>query len=316
MSVQGEITTIFGGTGFIGRHIVRRLAKAGHTVKVATRVPERAYFLRPYGKVGQIVPVACDYSDAGIAAAVAGATNVVNCVGILYEKKKSTFQKTHAELPGRIAAASRAAGAKRFVHISALGVDTGTSRYHKSKLAGEEAVKKEFPAATILRPSIVFGAEDNFFNKFASLATLMPALPLIGGGKTKFQPVFVGDVAEAATTAIAGDTAMAKTYALGGPEVVDFRQIYQRLFDCTQQPRMLVSLPWGIAKVQAAFLGLLPHPPLTKDQVESLKTDSVVHAGALTLGDLGIVPTGMSLILPDYLDYRRKGGAFAMQRHG
>jgi uncharacterized protein YbjT (DUF2867 family) len=316
MSVQGEITAIFGGAGFIGRHIVRRLAKAGHTVKVVTRIPESAYFLRPYGKVGQIVPVACDYSDAGIAAAVAGATNVINCVGILYEKKKSTFQKIHAELPGRIAAASREAGAKRLVHVSALGVDHGTSRYHKSKLAGEEAVRKEFPGATILRPSIVFGAEDNFFNKFASIAAIMPALPLIGGGKTKFQPVFVGDVAEAAMTALVSDAARGKIYALGGPEVVDFRQIYQRLFDCTQQPRMLISLPWGIAKFKATFLGLLPHPPLTIDQVESLRTDSVVHAGALTLGDLGIVPTGMSLILPDYLDYRRKGGAFAMQRHG
>ncbi|HTK85491.1 MAG TPA: complex I NDUFA9 subunit family protein [Patescibacteria group bacterium] len=316
MSVQGEITTIFGGTGFIGRHIVRRLAKAGHTVKVATRVPECAYFLRPYGKVGQIVPVACDYSDAGIAAAVAGATNVINCVGILYEKRKSTFQKIHAELPGRIAAASREAGAKRLVHISALGVDQGTSRYHKSKIVGEEAVKKEFPPATILRPSIVFGAEDNFFNKFASIAAIAPALPLIGGGKTKFQPVFVGDVADAAMASLTSDAAKGKTYELGGPETVDFRQIYQRLFDCTQQPRMLISLPWGLAKFKATFLGLLPHPPLTTDQVESLKTDSVVHAGALSLHDLGIGPTGMSLILPEYLDYRRRGGAFAVQGHG
>jgi NADH dehydrogenase len=316
MSVQGEITTIFGGTGFIGRHIVRRLAKAGHTVKVATRVPERAYFLRPYGKVGQIVPVACDYSDAGIAAAVAGATNVINCVGILYEKRKSTFQKIHAELPGRIAAASREAGTKRLVHISALGVDQGTARYHESKLAGEEAVKKEFPPATILRPSIVFGAEDNFFNKFASIAAIAPALPLIGGGKTKFQPVFVGDVADAAMASLTSDAAKGKTYELGGPETVDFRQIYQRLFDCTQQPRMLISLPWGLAKFKATFLGLLPHPPLTTDQVESLKTDSVVHAGALSLHDLGIGPTGMSLILPEYLDYRRRGGAFAVQGHG
>lgn len=314
MSMTGKIVTIFGGTGFIGRHTVRRLAKAGYTVKVATRAPESAYFLRPCGTVGQIVPFAVDYGDEkSVAAAVAEADSVINCVGILCEKRSQSFEKIHVGLARNIAAACRDAGTKHLVHISALGIAKGTSKYAASKRAGEEAVRNAFPAATILRPSVVFGPEDQFFNKFAALASVLPALPLIGGGKTKFQPVYVGDVAAAVMAVLASPSAAGKTYELGGPETIDFREVYKRLFACTLRPRPLISLPWSVAKIKASFLGLLPHPPLTRDQVESLKTDSVVTPGALTLTDLGLAPTGMSLILPGYLDYQRRGGEAAVR---
>lgn len=204
MSMTGKIVTIFGGTGFIGRHTVRRLAKAGYTVKVATRAPESAYFLRPCGTVGQIVPFAVDYSDdKSVAAAIAGADSVINCVGILYEKRKQSFEKIHVGLARTIANACRDGDVKHLVHISALGIDKNNSKYAAGKRAGEEAVRNAFPAATILRPSVVFGPEDQFFNKFAALSAVIPALPLIGGGKTKFQPVYVGDVAAAVMAALA-----------------------------------------------------------------------------------------------------------------
>jgi uncharacterized protein YbjT (DUF2867 family) len=316
MSMTGKIVTIFGGTGFIGRHVVRRLAKAGYTIKVATRAPESAYFLRTNGKVGQIVPFACDYNDdKSIAAAVASAEAAINCIGILHETRKNSFQRIHVELADKIAAVCAAANVERFVHISALGVDRAKSKYAATKRAGEEAVRNAFPQAAILRPSVVFGPEDSFFNRFAALSAIMPALPLIGGGRTKFQPVYVGDIAAAVMAALS-PAAAGKTYELGGPETVTFREIYERLFACTLRRRPLISLPWGVAKLQASFLSLLPDPPLTRDQVETLKTDSIVSPGAMTLDDLGVTPTGMSLILPGYLDHYRKGGAFAARTAG
>jgi len=312
-----KMATVFGGTGFIGAQVVRELAKKGYTVKVATRIPERAYFLRPCGVVGQVVPFACNYYDpASIAAAVRGAECVVNCIGILHEHGKTKFSRIHTELPRAIAAACKKEGVARFVHISALGCEQGTSRYAKSKLAGEAAVKEEFPAATILRPSVVFGPGDTFFNKFAHLARFVPALPLIGGGNTKFQLVYVGDVADAVMAALTlpvtgGNDPRGKTYELGGPEIVTLKEIYEILLANMGRKRLLVSLPWGIAKVKATFMGVLPHPPLTRDQVETLKTDNIVGAQALTLQDLGIRATGMSLILPSYLEQYRPGGKFA-----
>ncbi len=312
MTISGcKVAAIFGGTGFIGRHVVQNLARAGYTVKVITRVPERAYFLRPCGTVGQIVPFACDYSDAaGIAAAAEGADVVINCIGILYEKKKGDFERAHVAISEAIAQACRKAGVHRLVHISSLSCDRGTSRYAESKKRGEAAVQRAFPAVTILRPSVVFGPEDEFFNMFAGLARYLPVLPLIGGGKTKFQPVYVGDVAAAVMAALARADAPGEVYELGGPETLDFRQIYEQLFACTGRRRALLSLPFGIAKIQASFLSLLPKPPLTRDQVESLKTDNIVTPGAKTLDDLGIGPTGMSLILPAYLEHYRPGGHF------
>lgn len=302
---------IFGGTGFIGRQIVRELARAGYTVKVATRAPERAYFLKTAGNVGQIVPFACQYGDdVSLRAAVKGCDVVVNCIGVLYEKGKNTFPRIHTELPRAIAKACREEKVSRFIHISALGCDQAHSKYSKSKHNGELAVYENFQAATILRPSVVFGADDTFFNMFARLSILSPVLPLIGGGQTKFQPVYVNDIAQAVAAAIKDAQTAGKTYEIGGPDVVSFRQIYERLFKETGRKVCLLSLPWGVAKIQGALMGLLPAPMLTADQVENLKTDNVVQQEALTLQDLGVRATDMDVILPTYLARYKEGGRF------
>lgn len=302
---------IFGGTGFVGRQIVRELARAGYTVKVATRVPERAYFLKTAGNVGQIVPFACQYNDDdSLRAAVKGCDVVINCIGILYEKGKSTFPRIHTELPRGIAKACREEKVGRFVHISALGCDQAHSKYAKSKLNGEMALLENFPAATIFRPSVVFGADDSFFNMFAKLSVVLPMLPLIGGGHTKFQPVYVNDVAHAVTAALNNGGTIGKIYELGGPDILSFRQILERLARETGRMPMLVSLPWGVAKIQGTMMGMLPAPMLTSDQVESLKTDNVVQNGALTFKDLGVAPTDMDVILPTYLARYKQGGRF------
>jgi len=305
---------IFGGTGFIGRHVVQGLAKAGFTVVVATRMPEQAYFLKPLAAPGQIVPLACDVrDDNAIAAALKGCDIVINCIGILAEKGKSArFDALHAKLPARIGRAACAAGVSRLVHISAMGVETSSSRYAASKRDGEKGLRTAFPDAVILRPSVVFGDGDKFFNMFASLSRLLPAFPLIGGGKTRFQPVFGGDVAQAVLNAAIGQKDVAgKIYELGGPDILTFREIYEKLFQHTGRPRALVPVPWGIAAIQGTVMGVMPNPLLTRDQVESLKTDTVVPPGALTLSDLGIAPTAMDSILAGYLSRHRPGGRFA-----
>ena len=302
---------IFGGTGFIGRQIVRVLARQGYTIKIASRAPERAYFLRTAGNVGQIVPYACNYEDdAAIREAVRGCELVVNCVGILFEKGKNGFTKIHTELPRAIAKACAAEKVSRLIHISALGCDQAHSKYAKSKYNGEQAIFENFPRATILRPGVVFGAEDSFFNMFAKLSILLPVLPLIGGGATKLQPVYVGDVADAVANAAGSEESAGKTYELGGPEVLSFREIYARLFRETGRKKMLVSLPWGIARLQGKIMGLLPKPPLTADQVETLKTDNVASGELPGLSELGIAATGMDVVLPTYLARYRPGGRF------
>jgi NADH dehydrogenase len=313
-----RIASVFGGTGFIGRYVVRELARAGYLVKVASRVPERAFFLKPAGTVGQIVPVACNYRDTvSIASVIRGSDLVINCVGILYEKKRGDFQRVHAGLPGMIAQACASTGVSRFVHLSALGVDRSASRYAKSKLEGERAVLSAFAAATILRPSVVFGPEDHFFNMFAGMARVLPALPLIGGGKTQFQPVYVGDVAAAVLaaahqTGAAGSGSQGRVFELGGPAVMTFRQIYEMVFRYTGRRRMMVPLPFPVAMIDAAFLQYVPpRPVLTPDQVVSLKTDNVVTAGMPCLEDLGIRPTGVEQIVPAYLERFRSGGRFS-----
>lgn len=312
MISQYKTATVFGGTGFVGTQVVRELARRGIRVKVAARVPESAYFLRTCGVVGQVVPLACDYSDDAISRAIAGSDYVVNCTGILFEKRKGDFAKVHTDRPAVMAASCARLGAVRFVHISALGVESAKSKYALSKLEGEKAVLKEFPAATILRPSVIFGEGDSFFNRFARMAALSPALPLIGGGKTKFQPVYVGDVADAVMAALTlpdvGRTSpQGQIYELGGPEILSFREVYERLFAQTGQTRALVTIPWWGAKVLAAFAGMLPNPPLTRDQVESLKTDNVVNSSALGLNDLGLSATALGVILPRYLGLYRPG---------
>lgn len=313
MTVNNKVACVFGGTGFVGRQVVRELAEKGFVVKVATRVPERAYFLKPAGAVGQVVPFQCDYRDGeSIAAAVKGATYVVNCVGLLFEKgKRQKFQYMHVDLPAMIASACKKAGVQRFVHISALGIEQATSKYAKTKLEGEKAVLANFPQASILRPSVIYGEDDAFFNMFAELSRYSPVLPLIGGGQTKFQPVYVGDVADAVMAALNKPETQGQTYELGGPEVVSFKEIYQHLFEYTGRRRCLMNLPFVLAKVQATFLSILPHPLLTRDQVESLKTDTIVSKTAQGLSDLGVVPTAMDVILPTYLESYRSGGRFA-----
>lgn len=314
MTVGNKIACVFGGTGFIGRQVVRELAKAGYSVKIATRVPERAFDLKTAGTVAQIVPVACHYGDDdSLAQAVRGCSVVVNCVGILFEKgKKSRFDTLHADLPGRIGAVCHAEGVDRLVHLSALGVDTSTSRYAASKRKGEEALTASFPAATILRPSVVFGPGDEFFSLFARLSVVSPALPLIGGGHTKFQPVYVGDVADAVLKSITlpADAVQGKIFELAGPEVITFREVYDRITAVTGRKPCLVSLPWGMAKVQGTVMSLLPRPLLTADQVESLKTDNVLTGKHPTLADLDVNQTAVGTILPSYLACYRVGGRF------
>lgn len=312
MSKHHKTATVFGGTGFVGTQIVRELAARGLRVKVATRVPERAYFLKPCGAVGQIVAVQCNYDDPqSIAAAVAGSDIVVNCIGVLYERGGQTFQKAHVDVPVRIAKAASKAGVERFVHISALGVDAGTSKYAQSKLDGEKGVFANYKNAVILRPSIIFGEDDDFFNKFAAMSKILPVLPLIGGGETKFQPVFVGDVADAVMAAIDQPEAQGKVYALGGPEVLSFKELFERMFAYTKRPVYLMPMSFGLAKFQAVFLSLLPVPLLTRDQVESLKTDNMVPEDLPGLADLGVNATALDVVLPRYLIRYRPGGRFA-----
>ena len=303
-----QTITLFGGTGFIGRHLVRRLAKTGAAIRIVTRDAEKALLLKPMGDVGQIVPIAASLrNDMAVARAIQGADIVINLIGILYEKGRQSFQFAHVETAAKIARLAKEAGASRLLHMSAMGVSaSSTALYAKSKYAGEQAVKTFFPDATIFRPSIVFGAEDNFFNMFASLAQIAPALPLIGGGLTKFQPVYVGDVAEAFLRAKQNTATRGQTYELGGAQIYSFRQLLELMLNETHRKRCLINLPFPVASLQAAFMEMMPKPMLTRDQVELLKTDNVVSAGAKTLRDLGINPTTMEVILPTYLARFRK----------
>ncbi|WP_026872585.1 complex I NDUFA9 subunit family protein [Inquilinus limosus] len=307
-----KTVTIFGGTGFIGRYVAQLLAQRGWRIIVASRHPDRALPLKTAGAVGQVVPVFADIRDEGsVAAAVAGADAVVNLVGILFERGKQRFDAIHAEAAGRVARAAAAAGAGRVVHISAIGASADSpSAYARSKAAGEAAVRAAFPGAAILRPSIVFGPEDGFFNLFATLARTAPFLPLFGGGTTRFQPVYVRDVAAAVVACLEQDGAAGQTYELGGPRVYTFRELMELTLKQTGRKKRLVSLSWGVASLEARLFSLLPKPLLTPDQVAQLKIDNVVAPGAKTLADLGISPTPAELILPSYLDRYRPGGRF------
>jgi uncharacterized protein YbjT (DUF2867 family) len=304
-----KTATVFGGTGFIGRQVVRELARRGWRIRVATRIPERAYFLKPAGFPGQIVPFACDYmKGASIAEAVRGSSAVVNCIGILHERRRGDFKKAHIDIPAMIAVACAEEKVDALVHISALGIERNASVYARTKQEGEMGILNNFASAAILRPSVVFGEDDSFFNKFARLAQVLPALPLIGGGETRFQPVYVGDIALAAVAAL---DAPGQIYELAGPETVTFRDIYKRMFAWTHQARPLVKVSFRIARIQAKILGLLPNPLLTADQVESLKSDSIAEGRFAGFRELGLVPKPMDAILPAYLKLYRKGGRFA-----
>lgn len=328
-TAHNQLVTVFGGSGFVGRHLVRALAKRGYRVRVAVRRPDLARFLQPIGNVGQIHAVQANLRyPQSVAQAVAGADAVVNLVGILSQTGQQTFDRVQAEGAAAVARATAAAGITRFVQMSAIGADADSeSEYARSKAAGEQAALQAVPEAVVVRPSIVFGPEDSFFNRFASLARISPVMPLIGGGETRFQPVFVGDVAEAITRAVDGCARPGTIYELGGLEVKTFRELIEYVLQVTGRRRALVPLPFGVARLQAGLLealkyasfGLLPEEfLLTRDQVTLLEKDNVVSQAAIddgrTLEGLGIQPEIIEAIVPSYLARFRKTGQFDSRR--
>ena len=310
--------TVFGGSGFIGRYLVRELAKTGINVRVAIRRPDRALFLKTAGDVGQVAPVQANVrDDASVAAAVDGADLVVNLVGLLFPHGAQNFDAIHREAAGRIASAARNAGVSRLVHCSAIGADEASpSNYGKSKAAGEAAVVAAFPDATIIRPSIVVGREDKFFNLFAAYARLSPALPLIGGGATKFQPITVGDVAAAALAAALRSECAGRIYEIGGPRVYSFKELMEVMLAEIRRKRLLVPVPFAAARLLALPfdwfplpLEWLPMPVVTRDQVSMLRVDNVAGGDKPGLRDLQIEPAMIESVLPAYLDRYRRAGA-------
>jgi len=314
------LVTIYGGSGFLGRHVVRAIARTGARMRVAVRRPELAGHLQPLGGVGQIVAVQANvrFPDSLLAAAE-DADAVVNLVGILFASGKQTFKTVQDEGARHVAEAAKAAGARALVHVSAIGADANSpSVYARTKAAGEAAVKETYPDAVIFRPSVVFGPEDEFFNRFAALARISPVLPLIGGGHTRFQPVFVGDVAQAVAAALEGRASQSAPYELGGPQVMTMREVMERVLAYSMRARPLVPVPFWFAKLQGAFLQWLPKPPLTVDQVRLLQTDNVVSEGAIkagrTLEGLGIDPVAVASVVPDYLEQFRPRGQFSVYK--
>jgi NADH dehydrogenase len=308
MFQQRKLAVVFGGSGFLGRYVVQRLARAGMVVRVAVRDVEGAMYLRPLGVVGQIVPLYAPLGEeALVTRAVEGADVVINLVGILAEARSGDFMRVHEQGAGRIARLAAAAGVGRLIQISAIGADAQSpSLYARSKAAGEVAVHAAMPGATILRPSIVFGTEDQFFNRFAAMAAMSPVIPIVGG-RTKFQPVYVGDVADAIMAALAPAHA-GQTFELGGPEVKSFHTLIADMLALIERRRQILDLPIPLANLHASVLERLPGKLLTTDQVKQLGRDNVVAPGALGLADLGIAPTPMGLVLPSYLARYRPGG--------
>lgn len=304
-----NVATVFGGSGFIGRYVVQRLAQREFIVRVAVRDTIAAGFLKTAGFVGQIVPLFSPVTDeATVQRAVEGADLVVNLVGILAEYKAGDFDRVHVEGAERIARLSAQVGVEHLVHVSALGADPASpSRYGSSKARGEAAVRAAFPAAAILRPSVVFGPEDRFFNRFALMAQWLPIMPVIAG-ETRFQPVYVGDVADAVVAPLRLPEAAGATFELGGPRVWTFREILAYILKETERRRPMIPVPMGIAMVQARLAELLPNKPVTRDQLRMLGHDTVVTAGAPDLTALGVVPTPVELIVPSYLSRFRPGG--------
>tara|TARA_R110000868_G_scaffold32036_2_gene116889 strand:+ start:589 stop:1518 length:930 start_codon:yes stop_codon:yes gene_type:complete len=304
-----DVVTVFGASGFIGRYVIGELARTGVRVRAAVRRPDSASFLKPMGDVGQITPIAANIrDDASVAAAIDGADTVINLVGVLFPGGKQNFNTLHVDGAQRVAKAAKAAGAERLVHMSALGADTESdSVYASSKGIGEQLVRDAFPGASIVRPSIVFGPEDDFFNKFAVIARLSPALPLIGGGHTRFQPVYAGDVADAFANICADPKTAGATFELGGPQIYSFRELMEIMLDEIDRKRCLVPVPFAIAKLQAAVLELSPIPILTRDQVRQLRHDNVLSGDFPGLDDLGVEATTLDAILPSYLRRYRRG---------
>jgi len=316
---MNKLVTIFGGAGFVGRYVARRMAKEGWRVRVAVRRPNDALFVKPYGDVGQVEPVACNIrNEASVRAALKGADAAVNCVGILNGSGKNSFAAVQAEGPAMIARLAAAEGVKQFVHISAIGANAESdSIYSRTKGEGEAKVLAAFPVAVILRPSIIFGNEDGFFNRFAGMARLGPILPVVGAD-TRFQPVYVDDVAQAAVKGVLGQ-ASPGIYELGGPEVKSFRELMADMLAVIQRRRLVLNIPFFAANImggafdvlQAVTLGLIPNGMITRDQVRNLRRDNVVAAGARGLADLGITPVTYGSVLPEYLWRFRPSGQYA-----
>ncbi|WP_341212612.1 complex I NDUFA9 subunit family protein [uncultured Limimaricola sp.] len=311
------LVTIYGGSGFLGRYITRRLAQQGWRIRVACRRPEEAQFVRTYGVVGQVEPIFCNIrDDDSVRGAMTGADAVVNCVGVLAEKGRNTFKAVQEEGPERIARIAAELGVTRMVQISAIGADAESeSEYARSKAAGEASVLRHMPQSVILRPSILFGAEDEFFNRFASMAQISPVIPVVGAD-TKFQPVHADDVAHAAALAVTGHAAPG-VYELGGPDVHTFRELITQMLHMIRRRRMVLALPFGVGRLMAIAGGLvqmltlgLVRAPITADQVANLRRDNVVSSGSKGFADLGIEPIAMEAVLPDYLWRFRPSGQY------
>ncbi|OYU41387.1 MAG: complex I NDUFA9 subunit family protein [Pseudorhodobacter sp. PARRP1] len=315
---MSKLVTIYGGSGFVGRYIARRMAKQGWRVRVACRRPNEALFVKPYGTPGQVEPVFCNIrDDASVLAAMSGADAVVNCVGTFDRGGKNNFSAVQAEGAGRIARLVAGQGVAALVHISAIGADVnGASLYAQSKGEGEAAILAAYPTAMILRPSVIFGNEDGFFNRFGAMARLGPILPLVGA-QTKFQPVYVDDVAQAAVKGILGEAT--GTYELGGPDAETFRTIITKMLAVIRRRRLVLNLPFPIALIPATLLdfaafatgGIFKNGMITRDQVASLRSDNVVAPGAKTLADLGITATDYASVIPEYLWRYRPSGQYA-----
>ncbi|MFQ6546992.1 complex I NDUFA9 subunit family protein [Aestuariibius sp. 2305UL40-4] len=311
------LVTVFGGSGFVGRYITEELARLGWRIRVAVRRPNEAGFVRTYGAVGQVEPVFCNIrDDASVEAVMRGADAVVNCVGILAETGRQSFEAVQSDGAERIAKIAQKHGVERFVQLSAIGADEGAdSEYARTKAAGEKAVLEHMPQAVILRPSIVFGPEDQFFNRFAGMARLGPVLPVVGA-ETRFQPVYVEDVAKAAAKAIEGEVKPG-IYELGGPDVQTFRELMGEMLEIIRRRRLVANIPFGIGHLMGWGFGLaeklsfgIVKAPITRDQVRNLAQDNVVSEGAMGFAELGIEPTAMEAVLPEYLWRFRPSGQY------
>lgn len=315
---MSKLVTIYGGSGFVGRYIARRMASEGWRVRVAVRRPNEAIFVKPYGVVGQVEPILCNIrDDASVANAMRGADAVVNCVGVLNEVGKNKFDAVQVEGAARIARLAAEQDVSRMVHISAIGADENSdSVYSRTKAAGEAAVLAHMPDAMILRPSVIFGTEDQFFNRFAGMTRLSPFLPIVGA-ETRFQPVYVDDVAKAAVRGVLGQ-AEPGIYELGGPEAKTFRELMQQMLEVTHRRRIIIGLPFWVGRIMASVLDLIkyvsfqmfPNNILTRDQLKNLRHDNVVSEGAKSFADLGIEPTALESVLPEYLWKFRPSGQY------
>jgi NADH dehydrogenase len=316
---SSTLVTVFGGSGFVGRYVVQALAKTGCRVRVAVRRPDEAIYLQPLGSVGQIHAVQANLRDeASVRRAMEAVDGVVNLVGILQQSGKQTFEAVQIKGPELIARIARDSGIRGLVHISALGASrSNRSAYMRSKAEGEERIRNAYPNAVILRPSFIFGPEDGFFNRFASMARFTPVMPLIGGGKTRCQPVYVGDVAKAVAAGLDGGARQGVPYELGGPAIYTFREIFDLIAEYTARKRLYMPIPFWLAKIQGFFLQMLPNAPITLDQVRMLQSDNVVGAEARsearTLENLGIVPRAVETVVPSYLVRFRPKGEFSVR---